>query len=100
MADDMYEHMRYSGEFATIAQVDPRLRDRTLTVNGVSKAYSMTGWRLGYAAGPEWLISAIETLHSQSTSNPSSISQFAALHALKGGTGFMAGWITELKKRR
>jgi aspartate aminotransferase len=100
MADDIYEHMRYGGEFATIAQVDPRLRDRTLTVNGVSKAYSMTGWRLGYAAGPEWLISAIETLHSQSTSNPSSISQFAALHALKGGTGFMAGWITELKKRR
>lgn len=100
MADDIYEHIRYGGEFATIAQVEPRLRDRALTVNGVSKAYSMTGWRLGYAAGPEWLISAIETLHSQSTSNPSSISQFAAVHALKGGTGFMTAWISQLKSRR
>lgn len=100
MADDIYEHIRYGGEFATIAQVEPRLRARTLTVNGVSKAYSMTGWRLGFAAGPAWLVSAIETLHSQSTSNPSSISQAAAMEALKCGTGFMADWISELAARR
>ena len=100
MADDIYEHMRYGGDFATIAQVEPRLRERTLTVNGVSKAYSMTGWRIGYAAGPSWLIAAIDTLHSQSTSNPSSISQAAAVEALKGGTAFMADWIAELTARR
>ena len=79
MADDIYEHMLYGGGFATIAEVAPRLKDRTLTVNGVSKAYSMTGWRLGYAAGPSWLIAAMETIQSQSTSNPSSISQAATI---------------------
>lgn len=100
MADDIYEHIRYGGEFATIAEVEPRLRDRTLTVNGVSKSFSMTGWRLGYAAGPAWLISALETLHSQSTSNPSSISQAAAIEALNSGIGFIAGWIEELTIRR
>lgn len=100
MADDIYEHIRYGGAFVTIAQVEPRLRERTLTINGVSKAYSMTGWRLGYAAGPAWLVSAIDTLQSQSTSNPSSISQAAALEALQGGTGFMADWISELRARR
>lgn len=100
MADDIYEHIRYSGDFATLAAVEPRLRDRTLTVNGVSKAYSMTGWRIGYAAGPSWLISAIDTLHSQSTSNPSSISQAATVSALEGGIDFMGGWIAELKARR
>jgi aspartate aminotransferase len=100
LADDIYEHVRYAGEFATIAQVEPRLRDRVLTVNGVSKAYSMTGWRLGYAAGPAWLVAAMETLQSQSTSNPSSISQAAAVCALRGGTGFMAQWIAELRARR
>jgi aspartate aminotransferase len=100
LADDIYEHMRYVGDFATIALVEPRLRDRTLTVNGVSKAYSMTGWRLGYGAGPAWLISAIDTLQSQSTSNPSSISQAATVHALKGGTAFMKEWIDELRARR
>lgn len=100
LADDIYEHLRYGGEFATIAQVEPRLRERTLTVNGVSKAYSMTGWRLGYAGGPSWLISAIDTLHSQSTSNPSSVSQAAAIGALTGGTAFMGAWIGELQDRR
>lgn len=100
MADDIYEHIRYEGEFATIAQVEPRLRERTLTVNGVSKSYSMTGWRIGYAGGPRWLISAIETLQSQSTSNPSSISQLAALEALRGSRDFMAGWLSELAARR
>jgi len=100
MSDDIYEHLRYSGDFVTIAAVEARLRDRTLTVNGVSKAYSMTGWRIGYAAGPSWLVSAIDTLHSQSTSNPSSISQAATVCALQGGTEFMAEWIAELKMRR
>jgi aspartate aminotransferase len=100
LADDIYEHMRYGGDFATIAQVEPRLQHRTLTVNGVSKAYSMTGWRLGYAGGPAWLISAIDTLQSQSTSNPSSISQAAAVRALTGGTAFMTEWMAELKARR
>jgi aspartate aminotransferase len=100
MADDIYEHIRYGGPFATIAEVEPRLHARILTVNGVSKAYSMTGWRLGYAGGPAWLISAIDTLHSQSTSNPSSISQAATVRALQDGTEFMADWITELKARR
>ena len=100
LADDIYEHMRYGGDFATIAQVEPRLHHRTLTVNGVSKAYSMTGWRLGYAGGPAWLISAISTLQSQSTSNPSSISQAATVRALTGGTAFMVEWMAELKARR
>jgi aspartate aminotransferase len=100
LSDDIYEHIRYNGDFATIAAVEPSLKERTLTVNGVSKAYSMTGWRLGYAGGPKWLISAIDMLHSQSTSNPSSISQAAAAYALQHGTQFLTGWIAELKARR
>jgi aspartate aminotransferase len=100
MADDIYEHTRYGGDYFTIAEVEPRLKDRTLTINGVSKAYSMTGWRLGYAAGPSWLIGAMETIQSQSTSNPSSISQAATIRALTGGTAFMAGWLSELETRR
>ena len=100
MSDDIYEHIRYSGDFVTIAAVEARLRNRTLTVNGVSKAYSMTGWRIGYAAGPSWLISAIDTLHSQSTSNPSSISQAATVRALRSGREFMTDWIAELRVRR
>ncbi len=100
MADDIYEHMRFGAPFATLPQVEPRLKGRTLVVNGVSKAYSMTGWRIGYAAGPEALIGAMETLQSQSTSNPSSISQAAAVAALEAGTGFMAGWIDTLRERR
>lgn len=91
MTDDMYEHIRYDGwEFATIAAVEPRLKDRTLTVNGVSKAYSMTGWRIGYAGGPSWLIKAMATIQSQSTTNPSSVSQAAAVAALTGPLDFLA----------
>src|SRR5207344_3199651 len=83
MTDDMYEHLVYDDfEFATPAQVEPKLYDRTLTVNGVSKAYCMTGWRIGYAGGPAQLIKAMQTIQSQSTSNPSSISQWASVEAL------------------
>lgn len=90
MTDDMYEHIVYEGyEFATIAQVEPRLYDRTLTMNGVSKAYSMTGWRIGYAAGPEALIAGMRKVISQTTSNPCSISQWAAVAALNGDHSFL-----------
>ncbi|WP_051418048.1 pyridoxal phosphate-dependent aminotransferase [Roseomonas gilardii] len=90
LTDDMYEHIRYNGwEFATIAAVEPRLQDRTLTVNGVSKAYSMTGWRIGYAGGPVPLIKAMATIQSQSTTNPSSVSQAAAVAALNGPLAFL-----------
>src|SRR5580692_865591 len=83
MADDMYEHLVYDDfVFTTAAQVEPRLYERTLTVNGVSKAYYMTGWRIGYAGGPAPLIKAMSTIQSQSTSNPSSIAQWAAVEAL------------------
>jgi len=85
MTDDMYEHLAYDDfKFCTPAQVEPKLYDRTLTVNGVSKAYAMTGWRIGYAAGPEKLIGAMRKVQSQSTSNPCSISQYAAIEALNG----------------
>jgi aspartate aminotransferase len=90
MTDDMYEHLIYDGfEFATIAQVEPRLYERTLTVNGVSKAYCMTGWRIGYAGGPTPLIKAMAAIQSQSTSNPCSISQAAAVEALNGPQDFI-----------
>ncbi len=90
LTDDMYEHLVYDGfRFATIVEVEPGLRDRTLTVNGVSKAYAMTGWRIGYAGGPEHLIKAMATIQSQSTSNPSSISQWAAVEALTGPQDFI-----------
>ncbi len=85
LSDDIYEHLLFDGaKFATIAQVEPQLYDRTLTVNGVSKAYAMTGWRIGYAGGPKALIKNMAKLQSQSTSNPSSISQAAAIEALTG----------------
>ena len=85
LTDDMYEHLTYGNfQFCTPAQVEPRLYDRTLTVNGVSKAYAMTGWRIGYAAGPKNLIGAMRKVQSQSTSNPCSISQWAAVEALNG----------------
>ena len=91
MTDDMYEHLVYDDfEFCTPAEVEPRLYDRTLTVNGVSKAYAMTGWRIGYAAGPEKLIGAMRKVQSQSTSNPCSISQWAAVEALNGSQDFIA----------
>ncbi|MBB3879374.1 pyridoxal phosphate-dependent aminotransferase [Sphingomonas pseudosanguinis] len=89
-ADDMYEHIVYDGfRFATIAQVCPELYERTLTVNGCSKAYAMTGWRIGYAGGAPWLIKAIAKLQSQSTSNPCSVAQAAATAALTGDQSFL-----------
>ena len=90
LTDDMYEHLVFGDfEFSTIAQVEPKLYDRTLTMNGVSKAYAMTGWRIGYAAGPEPLIKAMAKVMSQTTSNPSSISQWAAVEALNGTQEFI-----------
>ncbi|MEQ9041449.1 MAG: pyridoxal phosphate-dependent aminotransferase [Silicimonas sp.] len=90
MSDDMYEHIAYPGfEFRTPAQVAPSLYDRTLTVNGVSKAYAMTGWRIGYAGGPKELISAMRKIQSQSTTNPCTISQWAAVEALNGPQEFI-----------
>ncbi|SHF17805.1 aspartate aminotransferase [Kaistia soli DSM 19436] len=101
MTDDMYEHLVFDGfEFATIAEVEPKLFDRTLTVNGVSKAYAMTGWRIGYAGGPAELIKAIGTIQSQSTSNPSSISQWAAVEALNGPQDYIPKNAEIFKKRR
>lgn len=91
LTDDMYEHLSYGDfKFCTPAQVEPLLYDRTLTMNGVSKAYAMTGWRIGYAAGPKELIGAIRKVQSQSTSNPCSISQWAAVEALNGPQDFIA----------
>ncbi len=91
MSDDMYEHLVYDGfKFATPAQVEPDLIDRILTCNGVSKSYAMTGWRLGYAGGPKELIKAMAKIQGQSTSNPSSISQAAAVEALNGDQSFLA----------
>jgi aspartate aminotransferase len=90
LTDDMYEHLVFGDfEFSTIAQVEPGLYERTLTMNGVSKAYAMTGWRIGYAAGPEPLIKAMAKVMSQTTSNPSSISQWAAVEALNGTQDFI-----------
>ncbi len=90
LSDDMYEHIVYEGfEFATIAQVEPALYERTLTVNGASKAYAMTGWRIGFAGGPAPLIKAISKIQSQSTSNPCSIAQAAVVGALNGPQDFL-----------
>jgi aspartate aminotransferase len=87
-----YQHAR--------AAVEPKLKDRVLTVNGVSKAFSMTGWRIGYAGGPQWLVDAMQILQSQSTSNPCSISQMAAIAALEKRRGFIQDWLRILEKRR
>ncbi|KFE34170.1 pyridoxal phosphate-dependent aminotransferase [Thioclava atlantica] len=101
MTDDMYEHLTFDGfDFTTPAQVEPGLYDRTLTVNGVSKAYAMTGWRIGYAAGPEPLIAAMRKVQSQSTSNPCTISQWAAVEALNGPQGYIATSRAAFKRRR
>ena len=90
MTDDMYEHLVYDDfAFKTIAQVEPRLYERTLTVNGVSKTYCMTGWRIGYGGGPKALIKAIGAIQSNSTANPCSISQAAAIEALTGPQDFI-----------
>ena len=101
MTDDMYEHLVYDGfEYQTIAQVEPALYDRTLTVNGVSKAYAMTGWRIGYAGGPEALIKVMRKVISQTTSNPCSISQYAAIAALNGSHDFLPERNAAFKQRR
>ncbi|MEM6669185.1 MAG: pyridoxal phosphate-dependent aminotransferase [Pseudomonadota bacterium] len=101
LTDDMYEHIAYEPfKFVTVAEVEPQLYDRTLTVNGVSKAYSMTGWRIGYAAGPEQLIGAMRKVQSQSTSNPASISQWAAVEALNGPQDYIAESRIAFQRRR
>ena len=101
MTDDMYEHVWYADTpFKTIAQVCPDLYERTLTINGCSKAYSMTGWRIGYAGGPGWLIKAMGKLQSQSTSNPCSIAQAAATAALSGDQSFLGVRNAAFLKRR
>lgn len=98
--DDMYEHILWKqGTFVNILNAHPEFYDRTIVMNGVSKAYSMTGWRIGYAAGNEQLIEAMCTIQSQSTSNPTSISQYAALAALTGDQSFIADMNKEFKKR-
>ena len=101
MSDDMYEHLVFDDfKFATPAEVEPGLYDRTLTCNGVSKAYAMTGWRIGYAAGPAHLIKAMGTIQSQSTSNPSSVAQYAALEALDGRQDFLGPNRVLFQRRR
>ena len=100
LSDDIYEHIRYEGfNFFTIAQIS-KLKERTLTMNGVSKSYAMTGWRIGYAAGPKEIINAIRKIQSQSTSNPSSISQAAAVEALNGQQNFIKERAEAFKERR
>ncbi|KAB7615806.1 pyridoxal phosphate-dependent aminotransferase [Amylibacter sp. SFDW26] len=101
MTDDMYEHLAYDDfKFCTPAEIEPKLYERTLTVNGVSKSYAMTGWRIGYAAGPEHLIAAMRKIQSQSTSNPSSISQWAAVEALNGPQDYIEFSRPIFEKRR
>lgn len=101
LSDDMYEHLTYGDfKFVTPVEVEPKLYERTLTMNGVSKAYAMTGWRIGYAAGPAELIAAMTKIQSQSTSNPTSISQWAAVEALNGPQDFMAERNAVFKQRR
>src|SRR5579871_1674414 len=101
LTDDMYEHLVYGGfQFATIAEVEPGLYERTLTMNGVSKAYAMTGWRIGYCAGPESLIKAMSKLQSQSATNASSISQWASVEALNGPQDFIPKFQKIFEERR
>ncbi len=101
LCDDIYEHLVYDGfSFATMAQVAPDLFDRTLTMNGVSKAYAMTGWRIGYGGGPDWLIAAMRKYMGQTTSNPASVSQWAAVAALNGDQSFLEGWRETYAARR
>ena len=101
LADDMYEHLVYGGfKFHTVAEVEPGLYDRTLTMNGVSKAYAMTGWRIGYCAGPEPLIKAMAKLQSQAATNATSISQWAAVEALNGPQDFIATRAKAFEERR
>ena len=102
LTDDIYEHLLYdrSKKFITIGQLDDEINTRTLTMNGVSKAYSMTGWRIGYCGGPKTIIDAMRKLQGQSTSNPSSISQWAAVEALNGKQDFLKNWLESFEERR
>ena len=102
LSDDIYEYLLYKGseKFSTIAEIDPEIAERTITMNGVSKAYSMTGWRIGYCAGPKKIIDAMRKLQSQSTSTPSSISQWAAVEALNGKKEFLKDWLLSFEERR
>lgn len=101
ISDDIYEKIIYADfSFANIATVEPRIKDRTIVVNGVSKAYAMTGWRIGYAAGPEQIIAAVNKIQSQNTSNPASISQKAAVEALNGDQAVVGKMVSEFRKRR
>jgi len=102
LTDDIYEHLLYdrSNKFITIGQLDDEINARTLTMNGVSKAYSMTGWRIGYCGGPKTIIDAMRKLQGQSTSNPSSISQWAAVEALNGDQDFLKNWLESFEERR
>ena len=102
LTDDIYEHLLYdrSKKFITIGQLDDEINTRTLTMNGVSKAYSMTGWRIGYCGGPKTIIDAMRKLQGQSTSNPSSISQWAAVEALNGSQDFLKNWLESFEERR
>lgn len=101
LSDDIYEHLIFDGaSFHTLAQVEPRLRERTLTMNGVSKAYAMTGWRIGFGTGPRWLLQAMETLQGQQTSGACSISQYAALAALNGPQDFVRETCGVFQRRR
>tara|TARA_S200000501_G_scaffold150620_2_gene142102 strand:- start:25628 stop:26836 length:1209 start_codon:yes stop_codon:yes gene_type:complete len=102
LSDDIYEHLLYkeSDQFVTIGQIDEEINSRTLTMNGVSKAYSMTGWRIGYCGGPKKIIDAMRKLQGQSTSNPSSISQWAAVEALNGDQKFLKNWLKSFEERR
>ena len=104
LSDDIYEHLLYnksnSNKFTTIGQIDDEINSRTITMNGVSKAYSMTGWRIGYCGGPKVIIDAMRKLQGQSTSNPSSISQWAAVEALNGDQSFLEKWLESFEERR
>ena len=101
MMDDMYEYLTYdSFNFTTLVQVNQNLRDRVLTCNGVSKSFCMTGWRIGYAGGPEWLIKAMAKIQSQSTSNPNSVAQWASIAALEGEMDFLKNNIKSFERRR
>ena len=101
LTDDIYEVLVYDGKkFATIAQVEPRLQARTLTMNGVSKSHAMTGWRIGFCTGPKPLLAAMTKLQGQSTSNPTSIAQWAAVEALNGPQDFLKDWLKVFQARR
>ena len=102
LSDDIYEHLLYEKKekFRTIGEIDDEINSRTLTMNGVSKAYSMTGWRIGYCGGPKKIIDSMRKLQGQSTSNPSSISQWAAVEALNGDQSFLKDWLDSFEMRR